>query len=68
MDENGSLSLAELKAILQREGGGASMQDEEVEELLAYFDSGGDDALQLDEFLNAMAALDPEYVAKITSE
>ena len=47
---NGSLSIAELKAVLKRPGGGSPLTDEDVAEIIADYDVNGDGELQLNEF------------------
>jgi len=47
---NGSLSIAELKAVLKRPGGGRPLTDEDVAEIIADYDVNGDGELQLSEF------------------
>jgi hypothetical protein len=47
---NGSLSIAELKAVLKRPGGGRPLTDEDVAEIIADYDVNGDGELQLNEF------------------
>ena len=49
-DGNGSLSIAELKAVLTRPGGGHALTDKEVTAIIAEFDANGDGELQIDEF------------------
>ena len=49
-DGNGSLSIAELKAVLKRPGGGSPLTDEDVAEIVADYDVDGDGELQLNEF------------------
>ena len=49
-DGNGSLSIAELKAVLKRPGGGSPLTDEDVEEIIADYDVNRDGELQLNEF------------------
>jgi len=49
-DGNGSLSIAELKAVLTRPGGGHALTDKEVAAIIAEFDANGDGELQIDEF------------------
>ena len=38
---NGSLSIAELKAVLKRPGGGSPLTDEDVAEIIADYDVMG---------------------------
>ena len=47
---NGRLSIAELKAVLKRRGGGSPLTDEDVAEIIAQFDKNEDGELQLSEF------------------
>jgi hypothetical protein len=49
-DGNGSLSIAELKAVLTRPGGGHALTDKDVAAIIAEFDANGDGELQIDEF------------------
>ena len=49
-DGNGSLSIAELKAVLKRPRGGSPLTDEDVAEIIADYDVNGDGELQLNEF------------------
>ena len=50
-DGSGSLSVSELRAVLQRPGGGAALTDDEVREIIALWDKDGDGELQYEEFI-----------------
>ena len=54
-DGSGSLSVAELQAVLTRPGGGAPLTLEEVAELIAEFDQNDDGELQYEEFAEMWA-------------
>ena len=41
-DGSGALSVAELRAVLTRPGGGTPLSDAEVEAIIAEFDTNGD--------------------------
>jgi hypothetical protein len=54
VDGSGSLSRAEVEAILTRKGGGAGgLAPEDVTSLMEHFDADGDGQLSLDEFCKA---------------
>ena len=50
VDGDGSLSVEELQAVLQRPGGGAPLSDEDVQAVIDKFDANGDGKIQLSEF------------------
>ena len=66
VDGDDSLDAKELKAILQR-GTGKSMRDEDVQAIIDAFDKNSDGKLQLDEFVEAMTALDTSLSASTTN-
>lgn len=49
-DGSGAISAGELKALLQRPGGGAPLTDDEVAIIIQEFDVNGDGELQYEEF------------------
>ena len=66
IDGDDALDAKELKAILQR-GTGKSMSNEDVQAIITAFDQNHDGKLQLDEFVEAMLALDTSHSAGSTS-
>ena len=56
VDNSGTLSVAELTAILTREGGGKPLAETEAEALVKTVDVNGDGELDLQEFCALMAA------------
>ena len=55
-DGSGSLSVAELQAVLTRPGGGAALSEDEVQEIIAEFDTNHDGELQFEEFVAFFAS------------
>lgn len=49
-DKNGALSVAELKKVLTRPGGGSALTDEEVRAIISEFDANDDGEMQFEEF------------------
>lgn len=66
-DGSGELDVAEVRQILTRSGGGAALTDEEVNALIAEFDSNGDGVLQYNEFAVLWGSINEQQPAGSSS-
>jgi len=56
LDGDGFMTLAELRTVLTRPGGGQPMADEQIQQLFKTMDVDGDGKVDLDEFSKALAS------------
>ena len=62
LDGDGFMTLAELRTVLTRPGGGKPMADEQIQKLFKKMDVDGDGKVDLDEFSKALASGDAKLL------
>ena len=62
VDGDGFLTLAELRQVLQRPGGGKQMTDAQVQQLFRKMDVDGDGKVDLDEFSKTLSSREAEQL------